>query len=784
MNHTSTTSKSKLARKSQQQNRIRSTALRWLDLGASPIPVRTDGSKAPVGKWKGFQAEPASIGQIDGWFGSSQGLGLVTGYGGIELLEFETEAAWVQWCRLMVAADRADDLRKVCDGYLARSGGGGYHLLYRTPEPEGNQVLAGVDEGRDVAQYVQVDGTVKTTRVLVETRGVGGYVIVAGGNRGVHPTGRPYRRIRMPEYLLEECLPNWTFTEDQGVKILDKARAQRSAERRRDRVELSPAPDLVCDVSTELREDMFACARQLDRRTPTADKTRASSRTLAEDRQGQGVAGLRPGDAWAGVTTWDEILEPHGWRRDHSTDESDRWTRPGKSSGTSATTNYNGSQLLYVYTSSTDFEPETSYTKFGAYAVLNHDGDYEAAAAELVGKGFADPSRVEADTREELLAQMAHDAGMRIEANEMARQMLTQRAWRVPVTRSGLTALSEPAVEPPHLVEGLVIGEGVTLLSAQNKTGKSTVGLNLVRAVVYGEDLFEKLPTHFPDDACVGVLNAEVSTATYEKWCREHGLFADEDHAARVFFYHCVGDHVDIQVPVWREWMIGWLRENNVKLWVLDPFSKIFRGDENSATEVNAWWTALREIMAEADVPAAFVIHHAGHVTEGMRARARGSSALEGDPEVILSYEHNGKPGDFAPDDRRYIAGVGRIDVVDKLNLNFEHDTRRLVVDGESAGKVADRELRLDREVAKAAYTLLDELASAGKPEVLSQVAIKKAVVGNERATEAAISRCHARGWLHAEQATTGRKEWRITRGLVPAPVGGTVHLKPVKSDG
>ena len=40
--------------------------------------------------------------------------------------------------------------------------------------------------------------------------------------------------------------------------------------------------------------------------------------------------------------------------------------------GVSATTNLGGHDRLYVFTSSTPFEPETSYSKFAAFAVLNH----------------------------------------------------------------------------------------------------------------------------------------------------------------------------------------------------------------------------------------------------------------------------------------------------------------------------------------------------------------------------------------------------------------------------
>ena len=49
-------------RKAQRQNAIHDTALGWCALGASPIPVRLDGSKAPAVPWKRYETEQASAG--------------------------------------------------------------------------------------------------------------------------------------------------------------------------------------------------------------------------------------------------------------------------------------------------------------------------------------------------------------------------------------------------------------------------------------------------------------------------------------------------------------------------------------------------------------------------------------------------------------------------------------------------------------------------------------------------------------------------------------------------
>jgi hypothetical protein len=64
------------------------------------------------------------------------------------------------------------------------------------------------------------------------------------------------------------------------------------------------------------------------------------------------------------------------------------WRRPGKSHGISASTNFGGSDLFYPFTSSTVFEPEKSYSKFGAFAVLEHGGDFRKAAAALAALGY------------------------------------------------------------------------------------------------------------------------------------------------------------------------------------------------------------------------------------------------------------------------------------------------------------------------------------------------------------------------------------------------------------
>lgn len=93
---------------------------------------------------------------------------------------------------------------------------------------------------------------------------------------------------------------------------------------------------------------------------------------------------MRPGSVYNRTATWHDVLEPAGWHVvDANPDGELFWCRPGKTSGISATTNYAGTDLLYVFSSSTELEAEKPYTKFSAYTALYYGGDFTEAAASL-----------------------------------------------------------------------------------------------------------------------------------------------------------------------------------------------------------------------------------------------------------------------------------------------------------------------------------------------------------------------------------------------------------------
>lgn len=338
---------------------VQRAALAWHDAGYCVLPAAADGTKRPgVGSWTRYQSEQYPREALAA--GGTAGIGLVCGVvsGGLEMLELEGRAVAegaVDTISAVAAAAGLGDLwhrvTRDAGAYLEHTPSGGLHILYRLadgPVP-GNTKLASRparDDELTDDERVQVAKGRTVARVLAETRGEGGYVVVAPSGGTTHPTGRP-----------------WTH--------------------------IVGRPGQVPTIAAAEREQLHELFRQLDQ----MPANRGDIPTVTPERPAG--AGLSPGDDFAARTDWPGILEPAGWREHYSAEGVTYWTRPGKDTGTSATTNHDGSDRLKVHTTSTEFEtvPET-YSKFGAWAVLHHGGDHSAAARDLAARGYGSGSPV------------------------------------------------------------------------------------------------------------------------------------------------------------------------------------------------------------------------------------------------------------------------------------------------------------------------------------------------------------------------------------------------------
>jgi putative DNA primase/helicase len=324
-----------------------SAALAWHDAGCAVIPVRADGSKAPLVAWRQYQQRRADRERVTAWFSTgAPGIAVVCGMasGGLEMLELEGRAVeegfGAKLVQLVNAAGLGEVWQRVAvSGYAERTPSSGIHLLYRV---EGGPVERNVKLARRPATEGELaeDPTDKI-KTLAETRGEGGYTIVAPSHGTVHDTGASWVALR------------------------------------------ESTPARIPRITVAERDALVSVVRCMDTVPPPP------ARTPRVATQPTTSTATTPGDDYEARTDWRAILEPAGWVLVYASGRTRYWRRPGKRSGVSATTGRaDDRDRLYVFSSSTEFDAETALTKFHVYAVLHHRGDHAAAARALRGAGF------------------------------------------------------------------------------------------------------------------------------------------------------------------------------------------------------------------------------------------------------------------------------------------------------------------------------------------------------------------------------------------------------------
>lgn len=101
-------------------------------------------------------------------------------------------------------------------------------------------------------------------------------------------------------------------------------------------------------------------------------------------------SGSSVADWFTGMSSWNDILEPHGWEliSGDGDEHGSLWRHPTATAPHSALVDEYGN--LHVFSPNTPLDASrgrsggTGYTRFRAYAVLNHSGDMTSAALELL----------------------------------------------------------------------------------------------------------------------------------------------------------------------------------------------------------------------------------------------------------------------------------------------------------------------------------------------------------------------------------------------------------------
>jgi hypothetical protein len=328
---------------------VLSAALAYQEARISLVPISDDGTKSPSPRllpqiwdpqenrwramWKPFQFRRPTPEQLVEWFGSANGflpgIGVVCGAvsGGLEVIDFDDIASCQPWQEL-VEERQPGLIERLVRIHTPRPG---MHLYYRC-------AVSGSEE--DLACAMEMPATAESSqqvrrRALIEKKGDGCYCLAPPSPRRCHPTGDLY-----------EYAPD------------------------------SPTLAHLPTISPAERQILLQAARLLDQCPDEPEQAPAKGEPASLLARGN-----RPGDEYNRRTTWEELLIRHGWVTAGGSGVVTHWRRPGKNEGISATTNYRGSDLLYVFSSNASpFEADRGYTKFAALALLEHNGDFKAAA--------------------------------------------------------------------------------------------------------------------------------------------------------------------------------------------------------------------------------------------------------------------------------------------------------------------------------------------------------------------------------------------------------------------
>lgn len=269
-----------------------------------------------------------------------------------------------------------------------------------------------------------------------------------------------------------------------------------------------------------------------------------------------------------------------------------------------------------------------------------------------------------------------HDARLRFAA---------EQAPRAEPFDAGTLAqvLARPA-EPAARVEGLLPWEASTLITAQRKTGKTTLLLNLARAVLTGEDFLGRFSVR-PLDGTVALLNYEVSGSQVARWAHEAGVPAD-----RLVLVNTRGRRNPLRDPADRQRLAAYLREHNTEMLLCDPFGRAYTGtSQNDAGEVGAWLVGLDQLARE-EVGARDLVltAHAGWNGE----RTRGSSALEDWADAVLTLTTDDSEDANAA---RYLRAIGRDVDLPEDRLSYDRASRSLTLTGAGSRRTANTDRRV-----------------------------------------------------------------------------------------
>lgn len=270
----------------------------------SVFPVNKD--KSPKTYWAVYREKKINIEELL----SEECFAIVCGFENLEVIDIDNHFGDANVMYEFIQDNLTKELSDLIP--VISTGGGGYHLYYKCEKIEGNKKLA---------SRINSQGRPET---LIETRGIGGYVVA--------PPTNGY------DVILNDIYNVPIITEEQREELLS-----------------------ICKSLNEVE----------------SKKQEKKKEATNNDEQ----PGTRYNNDPDAIQHTVSLLIKHGW----TSNDNKHWKRPGKETrGISATFGKVGINKFYVFSSNAyPFDIDTSYSMWGVLSMLEYGGNYSESAKAI-----------------------------------------------------------------------------------------------------------------------------------------------------------------------------------------------------------------------------------------------------------------------------------------------------------------------------------------------------------------------------------------------------------------
>lgn len=324
-------------------------------------------------------------------------------------------------------------------------------------------------------------------------------------------------------------------------------------------------------------------------------------------------------------------------------------------------------------------------------------------------------------------------------------------------TRSDRCAIAAVTPVPTCPVRCITVAapDGLYLVGRGFITTHNTTLINQITRAYVDEQPFLGCFKAFPPETAsrVGIFNYEMTPNQYRQWLRKSGI----ENTDAVELFHLRGIALPFTHEQTMNRIVGWLKDADIGLWIIDPASRAITGSMMEDKFVGPFVDAIDEIKDRAGVRDCIVVHHMGHdAGKDGEQRGMGATRWSSWPDALWMASKD-------EDGNRYFSADGRDVDVPKRVIDYNPETMSNTYGEYAQEQVAER--RVDQDIIDVVR------AQPG----IAKADLRDAIGGRREHTDAAVRRLLADGVVAFHLGARNRNSYYLPDDLptsLPTPDG------------